>query len=114
MAFPYGEPATRLRGTPLVDRFSGEATSIDWTAPNTAPLTGAFDPGSSTVQFEVGRDPVVTQPSFITDFGADVRAGDRLTIRGRTWDVDGDPAEYRSPFSGWEAGMVVKLKAVRG
>lgn len=112
--FAAAEPAIRLRATAAADRFSGENTALDWTTPSTLVLRGAFDPGSSVELSDVARDSVTTQPSFLTDFGADVRAGDRLTVRGRTWDVDGDPAEYRSPFSGWEAGMVVKLKAVSG
>jgi hypothetical protein len=28
--------------------------------------------------------------------------------------VVGEPGDYRSPFTAWEAGMVIKLEAVSG
>lgn len=111
----YGETVTRLRGVPKSDRFSGEATTLDWSDPLELDISGcAFDPGSSIEPLEIGRDAVVTRPTVYAPSGADVLAGDRIVIRGRTWQVDGEPADYRSPFSGWAAGLAIHVKAVSG
>lgn len=113
--FPNGETVTRLRGTPKLDRSSGETIGTDWTAPAALAIEGcAFDPGNSTEPLQQGRNAVVTQPAVYAPFGVDVLAGDRLVVRGRTWQVVGDPGDYRSPFSGWEAGTVIHLEAVSG
>lgn len=114
--YPYGETVTRLRAVAVVDPYSGEATGEDWTTPDTLDIPGcAFDPGGSSEPLDVGRASVVTQPTLYhpsTDL--DVTAQDRIEVRGRTWQVDGDPAVYRNPYTGWEAGTAIRLKAVEG
>lgn len=42
--------------------------------------------------------------------GSDVRAGDTLGFRSKVRRVVADPVEWRSPFSGWAAGMVVEFE----
>jgi len=112
---PYGETVTRLRATAVLDPYSQRETGEDWSAPDELEIPGcAFDPGGSLESAEVGREPVVSTPTLYAPVDADVTARDRVIMRGRTWLVDGDPAEYRSPFSGWAPGLVVKLKAVTG
>ena len=113
--FAHGETVTRLRGTPVVDPYSGESTGVDWSNPDELEIDGcAFNPGQSAEPTEVGRNAVITQPEVYTEVGADVLAGDRLIVRGRTYEVDGDPSDWRSPFTGWEAGLTVTLKIVEG
>jgi hypothetical protein len=113
--FAYGETVTRLRLTAAADRFSGEATSADWSNPDELDIPNcAFDPGDSLEPLAAGRDAVLTKPTVYAPSGSDVTALDRLIVRGRTWQVDGDPSDYRSPFSGWRPGMVIHLKAVSG
>lgn len=113
--FPYGETVIRQRATIVVDPYSGEPGDTDWTNLSVLTIVGcAFDPGGSLEPTEQGRTSVITQPTVYAPPGSDVLAGDRLVVRGRTWDVDGDPADWRSPFTGWEPGMVIKVKAVTG
>jgi hypothetical protein len=113
--FPYGETVTRLRATAVVDEYSGEATGTSWDTPDELDIPGcAFDPGTSTEPLEVGRTAVITQPRVFVPFGADILPGDRVVVRERTWEVDGDVAEWRSPYSGWTPGTEVRLKAVEG
>lgn len=113
--FPHGETVTRLRAIPTFDRFSGEGIGEDWSTPDELAITGCgFDPGSSNEPLEQARDAVITRPTVYAPAGSDVRAADRLVVRGRTWLVDGDPADYVNPFTGWAAGLVVNLKAVSG
>ena len=116
---PYGETIVRLRAVLVADPYSGEDTKPAWDdeaqPPAELDIPGcAIDPGGSTEPSEVGRESVVTKPTVYAPFGADVLPGDRVVVRGRTWQVDGDPAEWRSPFTGWEPGTVIKLMAVEG
>ncbi len=113
--FANGETVTRLRGIHQADPYSGEETSLSWDSPDTLEIQGcAFDPGTSAEPVTLGRADVVTQPVVYAPYGTDVTAADRLVVRDRTWQVDGDPADWRSPFTGWCAGSVIKLKAVEG
>lgn len=113
--FAHGELVIRQRATPVLDPYSGEPTDYSWDDPDLLDLPGCgFDPGGSVETSEVGRAPIVTQPTVYADPSADVLAGDRLVVRGRTWEVDGDPADWRNPFTGWRPGLVIKLKAVSG
>lgn len=114
-AFPYGDTVTRLRPTAAIDPYSGEATDADWTDPDVLDVPGcAFDPGGSSEPAEVGRGSVTTSPTLYAPTEADIRASDRVVVRGRTWQVDGDPALWMHPMTGWAAGLVVNLKGVEG
>ena len=113
--FPHGETATRLRAFRTLDPYSGEESEPDWDAAYELDIPGVgFNPGSSNEPTEVGRNAVITQPEVYAPTDADILAGDRLRIRGLVFDVEGDPADWRSPFTGWAPGLVVKLKRVEG
>lgn len=71
----------------------------------------ALDPGGSREPAEVGRAQVVTTPKAYFVEQVDVLAGDRLVIRGREWAVQGDPAQWVSPFRTNVGGTVVELLA---
>lgn len=115
MLFPSGETVTRQRAASALDPYANESTGKSWENPDELAIPGcAFGPGASSEPVVDARTEVLTQPTLYAPFGSDITAADRLVIRGRTWQVDGDPADYRNPFTGWEAGMVVKLKAVSG
>ena len=115
MEFPHGETVTRQRGTPITDPYSGEATGISWATPTLLTLPGCgFNPGQSSEPVQDARNAVITRPEVYAPFGSDVLAGDRLVIRGDTYEVDGTPADWRSPFTGWESGMVIPLKRTEG
>ncbi|MAE64152.1 MAG: hypothetical protein CMJ18_07735 [Phycisphaeraceae bacterium] len=113
--FAHGETVTRLRGTAVVDPYSGEPTSTDWSAPDSLAIPGcAFNPGGSLEPVEAGRTPVVTTPEVYAPTGSDVLSGDRLVVRGLTFDVVGRPQDWRSPFTGWAPGLVIPLKLWEG
>lgn len=113
--FAYGETATRLRAFITLDPYSGEETEKDWSTPYELAIPGcAFNPGQSSEPDQVGRNAVITQPEVYAPFGSDVLAGDRIVIRGQTFDVDGQPASWVNPFSGWAPGLVITLKGVEG
>ena len=114
--FAHGETVTRLRGMATIDAYGDEAT--DWNAPQSLVIVGvAFDPGGSDEPVDAGHTQrVVTSPTLYDPTYADVEAGDRIrrNLTGITYEVDGNPAEWRSPFTGWRPGQVVKLKVVDG
>ncbi|MFJ9313797.1 hypothetical protein ACIRN4_06350 [Pimelobacter simplex] len=113
--FAFGETVTRLRGTPVTDPYSIEATDLDWTSPDALPIPGCgFAPSGSAEPLEQGRNAVITTPTVYAPAGADVLAHDRLIVRGRTWQVKGDPADWRHPMTGWTPGLVIQLEEVAG
>lgn len=113
--FAHGETVTRLRGTPVLDRYSGEQTGISWKAPDALDIPGCgFNPGGSSEPTQDGRNAVITRPEVYAPADADVTAADRLVVRGDTYQVDGKPAEWRSPLTGWAPGLVIALKEVQG
>lgn len=105
------EPAILHSQGPGPDDVYGNDTTVDV---DTA-TSGAFAPAGSA-ELVQGRDTVSTQDAFYI-FGAPAVAPaaiDQITVRGTRYDVDGTPAVWISPFTGWAPGLVVKLKAVTG
>ena len=91
----------------------------------------AFDPGGTVESYTPGRDLVVSTPRvFIpggvsvfeeTDFfifdgdtRVQVSPRDRVIVRGVTYEVRGDPANWVNPFTGWAPGGSVNLERVAG
>ena len=112
--FAYGETVTRQRAGVTVDPYSQEVTA-DWSNPTSFDIAGCgFDPGGSGEALDLARNVVTTQPKVYAPAGSDIVASDRLVVRGVVYEVDGDVAVWRSPFTGWEPGVVVPLKRSEG
>lgn len=81
--------------------------------------TGAFAPAVGT-ESTTGQDQVISQPQVLftgqdaDDVAAIITSTSEITVRGKTYQVDGDPEDWRSPFTGWHAGLVVPLRRVTG
>ena len=79
-----------------------------WT--RTSLADGLFSPGGTVEPVEPGREPVVTSPTIHWfKMWPDVVASDRIEVRGATYEVIGEPAEWRGTRVG---GLVVKLRRV--
>jgi hypothetical protein len=107
---PYGETVTVVR-PPGRDRYGdplpGSATEVDYDG-------CAWWPRTST-EVAVGQNTLIEGIDvFFPDSGTDVRATDRLRLRGVLYDVEGDPGEWRSELTGTEAGTQVSAKRVTG
>lgn len=74
----------------------------------------AFDPGASQEVYEPGRNPVTSSPRVFAPAGTVVTARSRVTVRGQVYLVDGDPADWRNPYTGSTPGVVVTLEKVNG
>lgn len=115
MYFPHGETVTRLRRPLLADPYSKKEKVGDWRDAYELEIPGcAFNPGVSSEPLETARHAVLTRPEVYAPTGSDVEAGDRLVVRGVTYDVQGHPADWRSPFTGWTPGLTISLEAVDG
>lgn len=90
------------------DSFGNDA----WTEVRTDVL-GLFNPGSSAEQVQ-GQDILTVQPSVYLPAGTDVAYIDRVEYGGASYEVDGLPTSWVSPFSSWQPGVEVKLRRVTG
>jgi len=72
-----------------------------------------FAPGGST-ELVQGQDIVTVQPMIFAPAGTIVKPIDQFTARGVLYDVDAGSNDWRSPFTGWNPGVVIKLKEVTG
>lgn len=80
----------------------------------TVTTSGAFAPEGSTELIQ-GQATLITNPTFYLSDGAPVpSASDRLEVRGVVYEIDGQPQEYRNPFTGSAPGAVLRLERVTG
>lgn len=76
-----------------------------------APETGSSAPSSTEATGE--RSTVIVWRYLYCPAGADIQASDAVILPdGRTYLVDGEPAAWKSPYSGWTPGVVVRVKGV--
>lgn len=112
--FPHGETVTRLRAGVTVDPYSQEVTR-DWSNPVSFDIEGcAVADGGSVEPDQAAREQVTSDFDVIAPAGSDITFGDRLEVRGLVCEVEGRPFDWRSPFTGWAPGLVVRCKIVEG
>lgn len=109
-----GETITRQRATAAANVYSGQADKLSWSSPSTQTITGVLvAPAGSNEPLEVGRAPVDTDLNLYLPHGADVRPLDRVVVRGVTYEVRGERADWTGA-TGWTAGSVVQIRKVAG
>lgn len=106
-----GETVTILRQARTVDEY-GNATSAGTPSRRDVVSLG-FDPGGS-IALRDGRDGTDTKPTVYLPTGTDIVHTDQLEVRGVTYAVEGEIADWRSPFTGARPGLVVPLRRVSG
>jgi hypothetical protein len=115
MSFAFGEHITVLRAPYALDEYSGEVTGLDWALATRKTISGCgIAPVSSGEPLRDSRTQVDSAVDVYVPYGADIKALDRLVIRGTTWAVDGEPATWRHPMTGWQPGTVVHAVKVDG
>lgn len=110
--FPFGEPV-KIQAR-VVGSEDSHGNPIETFAPEVIVDGCAFDPGGSVEASEPGREAVVSSPRVFVPAGTLVTARSLLTVRGLLYRVDGDPAEWKNPFTGWEPGIVATLERASG
>lgn len=114
----FGQPVVAIYRTPAGEDSYGKQTFTE-TRKN---VTGGFAPSSGkasvggTAESTVGQDQVVYQPTlFLLGFTLlDLEPIDAFEIAGVRYEISGDREPWQSPFTGWQAGLVVPLRRVSG
>lgn len=109
MTFPVGQVMTVVKRVKSGTDSLGNDT---WTEVRTD-VRGVFNPGGSSESVQ-GQDILVVQPTVAFPPGTDVDAIDAVEINGDRFEVDGSPNNMVNVFTGWNPGIIVKLKRVAG
>lgn len=109
-----GQPVFRLRGAPVADGYGG--TDLDWSDPEVLDLPrSAVAPGAGHTILDDGRQGAdIVWTVYIPGTGHDITSADRLRIPAGTFQIDGEPAPWESPYTGRKPGTVVHLALVVG
>lgn len=113
---PHGETVIRQRAAGVaVDPYS-EESAPDWSVP---PDSLAIDDcavadGGSLEPNQDARSAAVSDFIVFAAPGTDVLYTDRLIIRGLTCKVEGRPFDWRSPYTDWRPGVVIRATIVEG
>lgn len=108
-----GEPVTRRRQQQTgTDRYGNPVYEpVDVVLEERA----AFDPGGSREPVEVGREQTVTTPKlYFRRAYPDLNDTDQVLVRGVVFDIEGNPADWKSPYASTVGGLVVELKRAEG
>lgn len=114
MNFPYGETVTVTR--PATRDKTGDPTGPPTThqLDNVAVGWGASRGSRATASETSRRQTTVTTAQMFCQPGADIKAFDQVRLPdGNDYLVDGQPILWKSPFNGWQPGVVVELTGVK-
>lgn len=114
LMFGAGQPVSRLRGTEVDDGYGG--TILDWTDPDILDLPrSALAPGAGRTILDDGRQGAeIVWTAYIPGTGHDITSADRLRIPAGTFQIDGEPQPWESPYTGRKPGTVVHLALIDG
>jgi hypothetical protein len=107
--FPFSVTATVERPAGF-DQHNNPLSASTHTVPDCAPA-----PAGSTERHHL-EATVEWDLDLIGPYDADFQAEDTVTLAGddTAYHVHGKVSRWKNPFTGWEAGSVTRLKAVRG
>ena len=113
--FAYGETVTFLAAGTVEDEYGNTVES--WDSPTTVlTKSGAgVEPRPTPTELHDSRNAVTSGytlywPGEVFDVDPQWRA----VVRGETWQVLGEDAQWVSPFTGWQAGTVVQVGRTDG
>ena len=116
MIFPYGETVTVVRAGLVDDGYGNQVR--DWSTATRTPYDGcAVAQGARdriTEDLTGDRNVIVSDLVVFMPSGADVLATDRLEVRGRDYEVVGEPFAWVNPFTGTPFGTPVYCNRVEG
>jgi len=114
MDFPYGETVQILTAGITTDPYS-EDDAPDWDNPTSVDVDRvAVEPRPSGEPLQDARNQVTSGYTLYMPPGTAITSANRVTVRNVTYDVLGEPAEWRSPFTGWQPGVVVQVERSEG
>ena len=74
----------------------------------------AYDPGGTSEPIIPGHDRVITTPTIFVPSASILSPRDRVTVRGKPFEVDGDTLDFRNPYDSAMNGNAINLRAVTG
>jgi len=107
----FGETVTVRRRVQGEDDRFGNPT---WTWADDQVDGVAVAPRSSAEPAQVGRLAVITGLSVYLPTDTTIGPHDRLVVRGIEYEVEGEPGDWRSPYSGRRPGIEVAVRRVEG
>jgi len=112
--FAQGEPVTVHKPTVTTDRYGNEVSV--WAADATYErcAVSSRSQTSDGDNTDRGRQGVTVGLKVFLPVGAQVGNHDRLEVRGKMYEILGEPFAPHSPFSGLEPGVSVALRRVEG
>lgn len=107
---PYGQTVTLVHRVPSGTDEYGNDTYTDVTEDI---ALCSVQPASSTevIQF---TDAVTTGITVFLPYGTDISYLDAIIVAGIQYEVQGDPSQWVSPFSGHAAPVQVRASKVKG
>jgi len=107
MSFLYGSTITVVRSSPGGFDQYGDPVSGTTTSTN---ITGcAVAPRYSSEPVERGRNGVIVGLSVYAPAGSDIVYTDTITVDSVDYRIEGQPASWTNPFTGWAPGVEVAL-----
>lgn len=111
--FVHGETVTFLHPSTMTDEYHNTVTS--WVTPTLTVVAGVgVEPRPAGERTLDARNATVSGFTLYLPAGTVVDPNDRVEVRGRTLEVDGDVADWVNPFTGWAPGSVLQTKVVTG
>lgn len=107
------ESVQRVPFVGLAEDAHGNAAE-SWGAPVALVGVYGFDPGSSSEPREPGSDRVIVEPTLYGPFDMPFLPRDRVIVRGKTYEVEGEVRQWKHMRSNRESGAVVTLRRVDG
>lgn len=100
--------------TATVERPGGMDADGNTTAPAPHTVAGCGTAPAGSIEQHHLESTVEWDLDLLAPYGSDFAAQDVVTLPdGPTrYQVYGEPSPWRNPFTGWQAGVVVRLKAV--
>lgn len=104
---PCSRPGTAARYDDFGNLLAPAVAPVSFEAVFVPPSTQA---GSQIID-GVLREQTVTKPTLYAVGRPAVKSGDPIVVNGVAgWQVDGDPAAYKHPWTGWEPPLVIELR----
>lgn len=109
MSFGFGETVTLITRT--VTGQDGDGNDVYGSTPTTLTNVPVWPAGAS--ELVQGQDTAITGLYALLPPGVDVSTVDAVSVYGDTYEVDGQPGRYASPFTGLNPGVLVHLTEVK-
>ena len=112
--FAHGETVTVLAAATSEDEYGNTVES--WDVPTEVAVVDGVgvEPRPVGESFTEDRNAVTSGFTLYMPDWVEVSALHRIEVRGSVYSVLGEPAVWRSPFTGWAPGVVVQVGRTDG